>query len=213
MKFIGQQSEKSYANDYMVAMSELANLEENEPEDDVLLPMDIASIFAAKSAIDEVLADYEMSSTAVEQGIVLHDAKTIGPSLIGELKNALVDVSYKALGASIGGAPKTSAGSPQDEIDRDGDGFIFDGTPQEQRVPYKRRDGKPVGGGPASGMEARRRQFVRSEAERQGVSLNRERRAGGPGRSEQERRFRTEARARFDRIALQGEGFYSAGQN
>ena len=207
MKFLRQHQVKSLASEYQIVMGELDQLEEDEPNDDYVLSIPTPDLFYAKSAIDEVLSAYDMSSSAIDGGIVLHDAKTIGPSLVGELKTAIFDLSQKALGATIGGAGGGGGGgaSSSDMIDRDGDGYIFDGTPQEQRVPYKRRDGKPVGGGAPTGMEARRRQFVRGEAARQGVQLNR-----GPQRSEQERRFRTEAKARFDRIALEGQGFIPA---
>ena len=206
MKSNGNYSRKSLTSEYLIAMAELNDLGSEEPEDDLFLPMRTESIYNAKSAIDNVLSHYEMDSTAIDDGIIIHEAKSIGPVLANELIGALLDVSVKQLGPTLAGG----GGSAEDEIDRDGDGYIFDGTPQEQRVPYKRRDGKPVGGGAASGMEKRRRQFVRQEAARQGVQLNRERRAGGPGRSESERQFRTEARARFDRIALEGEGFIPA---
>jgi len=206
MKYAGTYNIKSMTSAYHHALGELAMMEEDEPEDEVLLPIPQSELFYAKSAIDAVLSDYDMMSSAVPDGIILHDAKSIGPSLVNELKDALNEIQIKALGATIGGArPAAGGGAAGDMIDRDGDGYIYDGTPQEQRVPYKRRDGKPVGGGAPEGMEARRRQFVRSEAARQGVQLNR-----GPKRSEQERRFRTEARARFDRIALEGEGFIPA---
>jgi len=203
MKYAGTYNVKSMTSAYQFALGELAMMEEDEPEDEVLLPIPQSELFYAKSAIDAVLSDYDMKSSAVPDGIILYDAKTIGPSLINELKHALNEVQIKALGATIGGArPAAGGGAAGDMIDRDSDGYIYDGTPQEQRVPYKRRDNKPVGGGAPEGMELRRRQFVRSEAARQGVQLNR-----GPKRSEQERRFRTEARARFDRIALEGQGF------
>ena len=203
MKLNRSPEKKSMTSEYLVALAELNNLESEEPDDEILLPMDTEAIFEAKSAIDEVLSRYEMTSTAVVDGIIIHEAKSIGPVLANELIGALADVSVKALGPTLAGA--AGGGSAEDMIDRDGDGYIYDGTPQEQRVPYKRRDGKPVGGGTPEGMEARRRQFVRSEAARQGVQLNR-----GPNRSESERRFRTEARARFDRIALEGQGFIPA---
>lgn len=203
MKLNRSPEKKSMTSEYLVALAELNNLESEEPDDEILLPMDTEAIFEAKSAIDEVLSRYEMTSTAVVDGIIIHEAKSIGPVLANELIGALADVSVKALGPTLAGA--AGGGSAEDMIDRDGDGYIYDGTPQEQRVPYKRRDGKPVGGGAPEGMEARRRQFVRSEAARQGVQLNR-----GPNRSESERRFRTEARARFDRIALEGQGFIPA---
>lgn len=205
MKNNGNYSSKSLTSEYLIAMAELNDLGSEEPDDDLFLPMKTESIYKAKSALDEVLSFYEMESTATEHGIVIHEAKSIGPVLANELIGALLDVSVKQLGQTLAGG-----GNAQDMIDRDGDGYIFDGTPQEQRVPYKRRDGKPVGGGAPSGMEKRRREFVRQEAARQGVQLNRERRAGGPGRSQSERKFRTETRARFDRIAREDGGFIPA---
>lgn len=58
-------------------------------------------------------------------------------------------VKVKALGATIGGTA-----SPDDMIDRDGDGMIFDGTPDEQ--PVKKKP-KPAN---ATANDRRRHQFI-----------------------------------------------------
>jgi HK97 family phage prohead protease len=87
------------------------------------------------------------------------------------------------------GAPGATAQGSQDAIDRDGDGMIFDGTPQEQRVPYKRQS---AAGGK---YEQDRRRFVRGELRRQGIKPN----ANVQDRSEAERNARARARAAFDK--------------
>lgn len=87
--------QKSATSEYMIALSELNNLEEDEPDDEVLLPMPTESIFEAKSAIDDVLGRYEMTSTAVAGGIILHEAKSIGPVLAEELIEAISGLSAK----------------------------------------------------------------------------------------------------------------------
>ena len=75
-------------------------------------------------------------------------------------------ISVKALGAAIGGGGGATAAA--DMIDRDGDGVIFDGTPDEQPVKRKpKRDYEPMDN---SFLEKRRRKFVRSELNRQGVA-------------------------------------------
>ena len=85
--------QKSATSEYMIALSELNNIEEDEPEDELLLPMPTEAIFKAKSAIDEVLERYEMASTAVNGGIILHEAKSIGPVLAEELIEAISELS------------------------------------------------------------------------------------------------------------------------
>jgi hypothetical protein len=101
------------------------------------------------------------------------------------------EIFSKALGQSIGqmAGAKPSA---DEAIDHDMDGMIFDGTPQEQRKPYKKGSDS---WGREQGMdyEKRRRAFVRQELARQGIKRRR-----GPQRTEAERLARTRARARFD---------------
>ena len=85
--------------DKLVAALSLFN--ESEPSGDVLLPINKKDIFDVKSALDFVLEKYEMSSTAVNNGIVLHDANAYGPQLVEELidsvarKFAPMQVAYK----------------------------------------------------------------------------------------------------------------------
>jgi hypothetical protein len=95
-------------------------------------------------------------------------------------------VKYKALGASIGGG----GASAEDMIDRDGDGMIFDGTPDEQ--PVKRKPKKDYERMDNSFLEKRRRKFVSSELNRQGVA------PGGQGnRTDEEIVAREDARSAF----------------
>lgn len=63
---------------------------------------------------------------------------TGGP--ITETKSVSIRPSVKALGATIGG--NASAADASDMIDRDGDGTIFDGTPDEQPVKRKPKQGR-----------------------------------------------------------------------
>lgn len=109
----------------------------------------------------------------------------------------ITDYEYKAaLGAtnrSVGqiagtqGSGAIGAGDSGDGIDRDGDGMIFDGTPQETRAPYKRSSN--------SDYEKRRRKYVRSQLLAQGIKPN----AKVQNRSKKERDARAKARAEFDR--------------
>jgi len=92
MKFMGSHDTKSMTSDYQIAMGELSQMEEDEPEDEVFIPIPPSDLFYAKSAVDEVLSYYEMKASAVPDGIVLHEAKLIGPTLIKELKSAIAEV-------------------------------------------------------------------------------------------------------------------------
>lgn len=106
------------------------------------------------------------------------------------------EVFVKALGQSIG-QRAGSTPSTDEAIDHDMDGMIFDGTPQEQRKPYKR--GKDsLGREQGMAYEMRRRAYVRQELARQGIK-----RRKGPQRTEAERLARTRARARFDDLEFQ----------
>ena len=87
------------------------------------------------------------------------------------------------------GAPGATAQGSQDAVDHDGDGMIYDGTPQEQRVPYKRQS---AAGGK---YEQERRRFVRGQLRAQGIKPN----ANVQDRSPAERDARARARAAFDK--------------
>ena len=73
-------------------------------------------------------------------------------------------------------------------VDHDGDGMIFDGTPQEQRAPYKKQSN--------TAYEKSRRKFVRAELARQGIKRN----AKVQDRSKEERDARARARAKYDQM-------------
>jgi hypothetical protein len=79
-----------------------------------------------------------------------------------------------ALGQSIGqrsgGAPPPGS-NPEDEVDRDGDGKIFDGTENEQAKPKKQRE--PYKKLSNSFLEKRRRREVQRELARQGIKPTR----------------------------------------
>lgn len=87
------------------------------------------------------------------------------------------------------GAPGATAQGSQDAVDHDGDGMIYDGTPQEQRVPYKRQS---AAGGK---YEQERRRYVRGQLRAQGIKPN----ARVEDRSSAERDARARARAAFDK--------------
>jgi len=108
---------------------------------------------------------------------------TGGP--ITETKSVAVRPSVKALGAAIGSG---SMGPADEAIDHDMDGIIFEGTPQEQRAPYKRQSNNKY--------EMDRRKFVRSELRRQGIKRN----PKVQDRSQKERDARAKARAAYDKM-------------
>ena len=121
-----------------------------------------------------------------------------------------VKAGGSALGQSIGqragGAPPPGS-NPEDEIDRDGDGTVFDGTENEQAKPKKQRE--PYKKLSNSFLEKRRRQEVRRELARRGITPTRMGRIvpeeDGKGqiqnqiydRPENERDARAESRAKF----------------
>ena len=88
-------------------------------------------------------------------------------------------------GGSIGGG-----NDPTEGIDKDSDGMIFDGTPEERRAPYKRQSN--------DSYEKSRRKFVRAELARQGIKRN----ARVQDRSKQERDARARARAAYDKSTV-----------
>ena len=87
------------------------------------------------------------------------------------------------------GAPGATAQGSMDAVDSDGDGMIYDGTPQEQRAPYKRQS---AAGGK---YEQERRRYVRGQLRQQGIKPN----ARVEDRSQAERDARARARAAFDK--------------
>jgi hypothetical protein len=93
----------------------------------------------------------------------------------------------QTIGQQRGGTIGATAQGSLDAIDHDGDGMINDGTPEEQRAPYKRQSN--------SDYEKRRRKFVRGQLASQGIKPNRD----VANRSQKERDARARARAAFDK--------------
>jgi hypothetical protein len=108
-------------------------------------------------------------------------------------KEDAFDAEEKALGQSIGQAAGVTS-SPSETIDHDGDGMIFDGTPQETRKPYERSKD--------ASYEKQRRKFVREQLRRQGIKANRR----VEDRSKEERDARARARAAYDKVLRDGQG-------
>jgi len=93
----------------------------------------------------------------------------------------------QTIGQQGGGGIGATAQGSLDAVDHDGDGMINDGTPEEQRAPYKRQSN--------SDYEKRRRKFVRGQLASQGIKPNRD----VADRSQKERDARARARAAFDK--------------
>ena len=108
-------------------------------------------------------------------------------------KEDAFDAEEKALGQSIGQAAGVTTG-PDETIDHDNDGMIFDGTPQETRKPYERSSD--------SGYEKQRRKFVKEQLKRQGIKANRR----VEDRSKEERDARARARAEYDKWLRNEQG-------
>lgn len=114
-----------------------------------------------------------------------------------EFEEIEVKAGGSALGQSIGqaaGGAAPTGTNPQDTRDHDGDGMIFDGTPQEQRKPYERSKD--------ANYEKQRRKFVREQLRRQGIKANRR----VEDRSKEERDARARARAAFDKVLRGADG-------
>lgn len=94
-------------------------------------------------------------------------------------------VKVKALGATIGGTT-----SPDDMIDRDGDGMILDGTPDEQ--PVKKKPKQAYEKLPNTFLERRRRRQVQRDLAAAGETPDQM-----PNRSDRERALRAESRDNF----------------
>ena len=108
-------------------------------------------------------------------------------------KSIEIELEFKNLGPSIGQMAGTTPSSGE-AVDHDGDGMIFDGTPQEQRAQYERSKD--------NNYEKQRRKFVRGELARQGIKRN----AKAKDRSKQERDARARARAAYDKILRDRDG-------
>lgn len=118
-------------------------------------------------------------------------------------KDACDDVEVKSLGPTIGATGNTS---DQDMVDRDSDGVIFDGTPDEKPTPNR----KPYKKMPNSYLEKRRRRKVERDLKAEGIKPTKGRRIVPEeddegqiqnqiyGRSEREINARSRARETFD---------------
>lgn len=81
--------------------------------------------------------------------------------------DAISDIEYKAaLGPTIGQSAGVANSNPNEAVDKDQDGLVFDGTDKEQRKPKKYEKL------PNSFLEKRRRRFVRDELKRRGIAAN-----------------------------------------
>ena len=147
---------------------------------------DAARLAAKGRRLLERYANTKKKKDAIEDGI---ETKKLGPTI----------------GEQAGGKPAPGS-NPDEAIDHDMDGMIFDGTPQEQRKPYKK--GKDsLGREQGMDYEKRRRAYVRQELARQGIKRNKNK-----NRTEAERLARTRARARFDDMEFQKERRDSEGR-
>ena len=105
----------------------------------------------------------------------------------------------QTIGQQSGGGIGATAQGSLDMVDADGDGMIFDGTPNEQRAPYKRQSN--------TDYEKRRRKFVRGQLASQGIKPNRD----VADRSKKERDARARARAAFDKQTVRAGAEAQAG--
>jgi len=100
-------------------------------------------------------------------------------------KDAWSDMDTKTLGPTIGATGNTS---DEEMVDRDGDGVVFDGTPDEKPTPNRKKYEKM----PNSYLEKRRRKKVQRDLTTEGVKPTQ-----GPGRTEKEKNARARARDTF----------------
>jgi len=146
---------------------------------------------------ERVPKNAEDAAALASKGRALLDKYENSKKKSEEIEDIEVKAGGSALGASIGqaaGGAAPTGTNPQDTRDHDGDGMIFDGTPQEQRKPYERSKD--------ANYEKQRRKFVREQLRRQGIKANRR----VEDRSKEERDARARARAAFDKVLRDGQG-------
>lgn len=123
------------------------------------------------------------------------DGMKSDPSLF-DMTMGFEDIEFKAIGTAIGGGGMR--GNPNDAVDHDGDGMIFDGTPNEQRAPRRQRG--PLGPAGPRGRNTQQTENARAVARLRNVQRTLNQRTNDP---RQERRAGQQMRdvGRFLRAA------------
>ena len=79
-------------NKYQTSIKSLESIDETLSEE-IIIEAKLSEIFHLKTEVDQILEKYGFESSASEKGVVLVDAKSMGPLLIDELVKKLSDLS------------------------------------------------------------------------------------------------------------------------
>jgi|LakMenE01Jun11ns_1017448.scaffolds.fasta_scaffold9872385_2 hypothetical protein len=80
------------SNIYQTSIKSLESIDETLAEE-ITIETELSEIFYLKTEVDQVLKRYGFESLANEKGVVLVDAKSMGPLLIDELVKRLSELS------------------------------------------------------------------------------------------------------------------------
>jgi len=80
-------------NKYETSIKSLESLD-NTLQEEIVIQSELSEIFSLKTEVDQILEKYGFESSANEKGVVLVDAKSMGPLLVDELVNKLNELSY-----------------------------------------------------------------------------------------------------------------------
>lgn len=79
-------------NKYETSIKSLESID-NTFQEEIVIQSELSEIFHLKTEVDQILKKYGFESLANENGVVLVDAKSMGPVLIDELINKLSEMS------------------------------------------------------------------------------------------------------------------------
>ena len=80
------------SNRYETSIKSLESLD-NTLQEEIVIQSELSEIFYLKTEVDQILEKYGFESSANEKGVVLVDAKSMGPLLVDELVKKLHELS------------------------------------------------------------------------------------------------------------------------
>jgi len=80
------------SNRYETSIKSLESLD-NTLQEEIVIQSELSEIFHLKTEVDQILKKYGFESLANEKGVVLIDAKSMGPLLVDELVGKLQELS------------------------------------------------------------------------------------------------------------------------
>ena len=79
-------------NKYQTSIKSLESIDETLSEE-IIIEAKLSEIFHLKTEVDQILEKYGFESSASEKGVILVDAKSMGPLLVDELVKKLHELS------------------------------------------------------------------------------------------------------------------------